>query len=99
MGSNRSTSTAAYQPYVTSGVAGVRSACYLVTTCVTEVMLEQLRYLLSHKRPECPVDCPDCERLAGAQSWLLLPFRATATQGSIPPKDFSLAQNVSSARI
>jgi hypothetical protein len=99
MGSNRSTSTAACQPYATSGVAGVRSACYLDTTPVTEVMLEQLRYLLSHNHPECPIDCPDCERLSGAQSWLLLPFRATATQGSIPPNDLSQAQNVSRARI
>ena len=87
MGSNRSTSTAAASgSYTTSGVAGVRSACYVYQAPVMEVLLDQLRYLIRHKTPDCPAGCADCERLAGAQSWLLLPFRATATQGARPPE-------------
>lgn len=95
MGSNRSTSPAAYQPCATSQVAGARSDCYVESSSLMDVLLEQLRYLLRHKSSDCPADCADCERLAGAQSWLLLPFRATATQGSAPPKNSSLAQTLS----
>jgi len=89
MGSNRSTSTATSRSYTTSRAVGVRSACYVDQAPVMEVLLDQLRYLIAHKSPECPAGCADCERLAGAQSWLLLPFRATATQGAQPPQNNS----------
>jgi hypothetical protein len=85
MDSNLSTSGAANQLCATSPVVGVRSDCYVDPAPVTDVMFEQLRYLLTHKSPDCPPDCADCTRLHGAESWLLLPFRLTATQGSALP--------------
>jgi hypothetical protein len=88
MDSNRSTSRAMSRPCATSPVAGVRSACYVDPAPLMDVMLDQMRYLLSHKSPSCPPDCTDCERLAGIEGWLLLPFRTTAPQG------FSLTQTV-----
>jgi hypothetical protein len=63
----------------------LHSDCYIEPAPLADVLLDQLRYLLRHKSTACAADCADCERLAGAQSWLLLPFRATATQGSRPP--------------
>lgn len=92
MDSNRSMSGAANGACVTSPVAGVRSACYLAPAPLTDVMLEQLRYLLSHKSPGCTPDCADCARLQGAESWLLLPFRLTAAHGGSALPDSSLAQ-------
>ena len=97
MDSNRSTSAAANRPCATRPVAGVRSACYVDSAPLMEVMLDQLRYLLSHKSPGCLPDCAACARLAGVESWLLLPFRATATQGSTPPEISSFAQTASRA--
>jgi len=85
MDSNQTSSRAADQPCATSRTAGIQSACYIDPAPLTDVMLDQLRYLLRHKGPGCPADCTDCERLAGVQSWLLLPFRITATQGSAAP--------------
>lgn len=76
----------------------VSSACYVDSAPLKDVMLEQLRYLLSHQSPGCPPDCSDCTRLQGAESWLLLPFRLTATQGSALP-DSSLAQTAFRARL
>jgi hypothetical protein len=87
MDSNQSSSSAAARSAVTTQTAGVRSACYIDPAPLMDVMLDQLRYLLSHKGPGCSPECTDCERLAGAQSWLLLPFRITATQGSTAPAD------------
>jgi hypothetical protein len=97
MGSDRSTSLAVDQTGATSQIAGIRSACYVNQSSVTDVLLEQLRYLIGHKSLDCPADCVACERLSGAQSWLLLPFRATATQGSTPPESLSVAEAVSKA--
>jgi len=90
MNSNQSSSGAAYQPCTSSKAARVGSACYIDPAPLMDVMLDQLRYLLSHKSAACAPDCADCDRLAGVQSWLLLPFRITATQGSAAPADSSL---------
>jgi len=78
MDSNRSTPRAANRPCATRPVAGARSACYVDPAPLTDVMLDQLRFLLSHKSHGCPPACADCERLAGVESWLLLPFRNAA---------------------
>ncbi|HUI80578.1 MAG TPA: hypothetical protein VLY24_21785 [Bryobacteraceae bacterium] len=99
MGSNRSTSHAMYQPSGAAQAAGMQSECYVEPAPVVEVLLDQLRYLLSHKGASCAADCADCERLAGAQSWLLLPFRATATQGARPPANTYLAEAIAKARL
>ena len=40
----------------------------------TAVMWEQMEYLLSHTRSGCPVECPDCSRLAKVKTHLLQPF-------------------------
>ena len=85
MHSNQSTSCAPNLASAQPQAGAIRSACYVEPAPMMDVMLEQLRYLLSHKSPHCHVECPDCARLSGAQSWLLLPFRATATRGSFPP--------------
>ena len=41
---------------------------------VTEVLYEQLEYLLSHGGRDCSDDCLDCSRLERVHYWLLLPF-------------------------
>ena len=44
---------------------------------VADVMFDQLEYLLSHVRQQCPPLCPECERLQQVSTWLLRPFRSS----------------------
>ena len=52
-----------------------RGVRYLGQASMTDVMFDQLEYLLSHQSEDCPPRCQDCERLKKAGRWLLLPFR------------------------
>jgi hypothetical protein len=93
MDSNLSTSRATDRPCATGPIAGVRSDCYVDPAPLMDVMLDQLRYLLSHQSPNCAPDCADCERLAGVEGWLLLPFR---THRSAAPLESSLLTRIAS---
>lgn len=42
----------------------------------TDVMYEQLEYLIGHSNGGCPPDCIDCDRLNQIRNLLLLPFRS-----------------------
>jgi hypothetical protein len=49
---------------------------YLTAAPVTDVMYEQLEYLIGHSGGNCLPDCIDCGRLQQVRNWLLLPFRS-----------------------
>jgi hypothetical protein len=49
---------------------------YLTAAPLTDVMYEQLEYLIGHSGGNCPPDCIDCGRLQQVRNWLLLPFRS-----------------------
>ena len=53
-----------------------REAHLIKAAPLTEVMFEQLEYLITHASGHCPKDCFDCHRLERVQNWLLLPFRS-----------------------
>jgi hypothetical protein len=42
---------------------------------LTDVLFDQLEYLVGHAAGNCSEDCRDCRRLQMASDWLLLPFR------------------------
>ena len=42
----------------------------------TDVMYEQLEYLIGHSDGSCPPNCIDCDRLQKIRTLLLLPFRS-----------------------
>jgi len=51
-------------------------SCYVEPTPVSEVLFEQLGYLLSHGRASCSPNCAECARLRQVQALLLSPFSA-----------------------
>jgi hypothetical protein len=59
------------------------SACYLATSQMTDVLFDQLEYLLAHvgeraqNAQPCAPNCMDCARLQQAKNWLLMPFHTT----------------------
>jgi hypothetical protein len=59
---------------------GAGNVCYIKSAPQIDVMLEQLEYLLAHKRHRCPAGCVDCARLNQVRNWLLLPFRARSSR-------------------
>jgi hypothetical protein len=48
---------------------------YSEPAALTDVLFDQLDYLLAHARRRCASDCIDCIRLRQVEGWLLLPFR------------------------
>ncbi len=50
---------------------------YIDPAPMMDVMVEQLKYLVSHEGRICEPDCADCIRFRKVASWLLQPFRAT----------------------
>jgi hypothetical protein len=50
---------------------------YIDSAPLTEVLHEQIDYLMRHASPHCAPGCADCARLQQVQTWLLLPFRRT----------------------
>ena len=53
-----------------------RSVLNLKEAPPTDVMYEQLEYLIGHPDGDCPPDCIDCDRLQKIRSLLLLPFHS-----------------------
>jgi hypothetical protein len=60
---------------LTAPTAIERKVEYLNPAAVTDVMYDQLEYLIAHASDECRPDCLDCTRLAQVRDCLLLPFR------------------------
>jgi hypothetical protein len=58
----------------TGEVCPFPGSCYIGPAPVTEVLFDQLEYLLSHGGAHCGADCMDCLRLAQIEKLLLLPF-------------------------
>ena len=52
-----------------------RRADYIQPAPVSEILHEQLAYLISHSEGSCAPGCEDCVRLQQVQGWLLMPFR------------------------
>jgi len=42
---------------------------------ISDVLFDQLEYLVALTAGKCSEDCPDCRRLQMVTDWLLLPFR------------------------
>ena len=42
---------------------------------ITDVLFDQLQYLVGTHRRKLLCECPDCRRLQMVTDWLLLPFR------------------------
>jgi hypothetical protein len=41
---------------------------------LSDILYEQLDYLIAHATQACPPGCADCARLQQVKIWLLLPF-------------------------
>ena len=76
MNSNRST---AETMNMAAGTAPAGPSCYAGPAPISEVMFEQLDYLVSHNGGNCPNGCPECARLEHIKFWLLEPFRMVPT--------------------
>jgi len=76
MGCDRSISEATGAASAASEAAPGRHVCYVEPAPLTDVMLDQLEYLLAHKSQTCAAECEACHRLKQVQGWLLLPFRS-----------------------
>ena len=59
-----------------------QSKCYIATSPMSEVMFDQLEYLLAHTAEraklgqQCTPECMDCGRLQQVKNWLLMPFHS-----------------------
>ena len=62
--------TADRPPIATPAVINLKAAP------LTDVMYEQLEYLIGHSDGDCPSNCIDCDRLQQVRNLLLLPFRS-----------------------
>ena len=83
METNRSTSDAGGQPSRENDASATRGVCYAGSARLTDVMFDQLEYLIAHSRRNCPPGCRDCERLEQVSNWLLTPF--CLSDGGEPP--------------
>jgi hypothetical protein len=77
MDSDRVISELGSQTSVASQPAPGHRACYIEPALTTDVMFDQLEYLLAHDNQGCQAGCQDCIRLREVAGWLLQPFRAT----------------------
>jgi hypothetical protein len=65
-----------------SQAAASQSKCYIATSPMSEVMFDQLEYLLAHSAEraklgqQCTPECMDCGRLQQVKNWLLMPFHS-----------------------
>jgi hypothetical protein len=73
---DRSLSETANQPTPATPAEIEGNVHYLTAAPLTDVMYEQLEYLIGHSGGNCPPDCIDCGRLQQVRNWLLLPFRS-----------------------
>ncbi len=55
-------------------VPAARPAGYVSPAPLMDVMVEQLRYLVSHGGADCAEGCVECARLAEVRKCLLAPF-------------------------
>ncbi|HEV3333643.1 MAG TPA: hypothetical protein VG096_21815 [Bryobacteraceae bacterium] len=55
--------------------ADTRNSSSTGSAQVTDVLFDQLQYLVEHTAGNCSTECPDCRRLQMVSDWLLLPFR------------------------
>jgi len=76
MNSNHSIPDGAGQCCATGEACAFPRSCYVEPTPVSEVLIEQLGYLLSHGRASCSPDCAECARLTQVRALLLSPFSA-----------------------
>jgi len=56
--------------------AEVRNLISAAPAQVTDVLFDQLQYLVEHSEGNCSAACRDCRRLQMVTDWLLLPFRS-----------------------
>jgi hypothetical protein len=74
----------ASQQEITSPGQAIR----LGTASPEDVMLDQLQYLVGHKKNHsCPPRCPECARLKRVKRSLLQPFRSVLCQRAGTPRD------------
>ena len=73
---HRSLSDTADRPSTARPPLIERSVLNLKEAPPTDVMYEQLQYLIGHSDGDCPPDCIDCDRLQKIRSLLLLPFHS-----------------------
>jgi hypothetical protein len=69
-----SPSEAADQPSIPTAIE--RKVQYLSAAAITDVLFDQLEYLIAHSGEACQPDCADCARLEQVSNLLLLPFRS-----------------------
>jgi hypothetical protein len=60
-----------------------RRVRYIAAAPLTDVLFDQLEYLLAHRNQRCAPGCEACARLKQVESVLMLPFR-TATHSLRP---------------
>jgi hypothetical protein len=74
METNRSTSDAGGQPSPENHASAKHGVCYAGSARLTDVMFDQLEYLIAHSRRNCSPGCRDCQRLEQVCNWLMAPF-------------------------
>ena len=72
----RPLSDIADRPSIATPAVIERNVLGLKAARLTDVMYEQLEYLIGHSDGDCPPDCIDCDRLQKIRTLLLLPFRS-----------------------
>jgi len=72
----RSLSDTADRPSIATPAVIERKVQNLKAAPLTDVIYEQLEYLIGHSDGDCPPDCIDCNRLQQVSNLLLLPFRS-----------------------
>ena len=77
MGSNLSISEATNGASAAAQKAPARRVRYIAPAALTDVMFEQLDYLVAHKSRRCSPRCDACMRLNQIESLLLAPFRTS----------------------
>lgn len=76
MNSERRTTEAQSESPATIQRVVAPSGCYIAASPMTQVLFDQLEYLLAHTGQHCAPECMDCGRLQQVKNWLLLPFHS-----------------------
>jgi hypothetical protein len=72
---SRGRSQTGAQSFAARETGASRRTDYIDPSPLTEVLHEQLDYLVAHAAQSCAPGCEDCVRLQQVQGWLLIPFR------------------------
>jgi hypothetical protein len=75
---HRSLSDNEDRPSIATPAVIERNVLGLKAARLTDVMYEQLEYLIGHSDGDCPPNCIACDRLKQVRNLLLLPFRSIA---------------------